>query len=349
MDLPVISIVGLIAVPILIVAAVTWKLVKWWKSDPDPVRTLKKVGYLSLVILAVLGIVYLILFFTYAKSDLIIAGLMGFFFVVIYFGLLAIGIKVLNTDSEELLDSLKVAAKSAGIAVALAVVGIIGYWIYQSVAHSVSEAWAQMCYDPMVSPPKDAKPVATPTSFCGVNFGERINLSSRFSPSKIDKGLDRSGFSNMARSNSGGHERSYWTSSYRPNTPFRGFKSGTVSASWASRKIYLVSLEYDLPRNRTTSADEAEFDAASKAISQKYGVSPIDSYDGSDLVHVFWVGDVRVTLKWVSEGAFDRARLELKACNMKIDAEAEKESLAYYEELSRAARNQVQEGGADAL
>ena len=31
------------------------------------------------------------------------------------------------------------------------------------------------------------------------------------------------------------------------------------------------------------------------------------------------------------------------------NAEAEKESLAYYEELSREARSQVQEGGSDAL
>lgn len=343
--MPVISIVGLIAVPILIVAAVTWKLVKWWKSDPDPVRTLKLVGYLSLAILGVLGIAYLILFFTYAKSDLSIAGLMGFFFVLIYFGLLAVGIKVLNTDSDELLDLLKRAAiGGAGTILALVVVGI-GMVIF----NSASEFIEDVTYNPNERPPKNAKLIPTPSSFCGVEFGEKIDSSSKYSPSKVDKGLDRSGFANMKRSGSGDHERSYWRSSYRPAVPFRGFKSGEVFATWSSKKIYSVTFVYELPRNRGTAADEEEFNAASRAISQKYGVEPIKRNVRGDYEHIFWLGDVRVILDWITEGTFDRAQLVLKACNMKIDAEAEKESLAYYEELSREARSQVQEGGSDAL
>lgn len=346
MDLPVISIVGFVAVPILIVAAVTWKLVKWWKSDPDPVRTLKKVGYLSLAIFGVLGVVYLILFFTYAKSDMSIAGIMGFFFVLIYFGLLVIGIKILNTDSDELLDALKrVAIGVGGAALAM----IVGVTIIKPIYNSASEFVEEVTYNPNERPSKNAKLVPTPSSFCGVEFGEKIDSSSKYSPSKVDMGLDRSGFANMKRSGSGDHERSYWRSSYRPAVPFRGFKSGEVFATWSSKKIYGVTLIYELPRNRGTAADEEEFNAASRAIIQKYGVNPIKRDARGDHEHIFWLGDVRVILEWITEGTFDRAQLVLKACNMKIDAEAENESLAYYEELSRTARSQVQEGGSDAL
>lgn len=332
-------------IPIILLSCLAWKLVKWWKSDPDPIRTLKKVGYLSLTILGVLGILYLILIFTYAKSDLA-RGCLGFFFGVIYFGLLAIGIKVLNTDSDELLDSLKrVALGIGGAALAILVVVTIVMPIY----NSASEFIEDVTYNPNERPPKNAKLVATPSSFCGVEFGEKIDSSSKYSPSKVDKGLDRSGFANMKRSGSGDHERSYWRSSYRPAVPFRGFKSGEVFATWSSKKIYGVTLIYELPRNRGTAADEEEFNAASRAIAQKYGVEPIKRSALGDYEHVFWLGDIRVYLDWITEGTFDRAQLVLKACNMKIDAEAEKESLAYYEELSREARSQVQEGGSDAL
>lgn len=331
-------------IPIILLTCLVWKLVKWWKSDPDPVRKLKLVGYLSLVILGVLGIVYLILMFTCAKSNLA-RGCLGFFFVVIYFGLMAIGIKVLNTDSAEVFNSLRVVAKGVGGAVLAVVVVVIAKPIYDSASAFVED----VTYNPNEKPPKNAKLVATPSSFCGVEFGEKIDSSSLYSPSKVDKGLDRSGFTNMKRSVSGGHERSYWRSSYRPTVPFRGFKSGEVFATWSSKKIYCVTLVYELPRNRGTAADEEEFNAASRAITQKYGVEPIKRNALGDYEHVFWLGDIRVYLDWITEGTFDRARLVLTACNIKIDAEAEKESQAYYEEFSRASRNQVREGGSDAL
>lgn len=327
----------------LILAAILWKLIKWWKEEPNPVAILKKVGYLFIGLVGAIGCLYFILVCICGFNNVLAAVLCVF----LLFALFIIGVKVLNSSSDEICSALIAVGKIVGLFIGLcAVVGVYVHWVKPAVV----EMQEGLTYDPMKAPPKNMKQVETPQSFCGVEFGDQIDQSGQFSPQKVDRGLDRSGFSNMQRSGSGQHERSYWESSYSPAIPFRGFKDGNVKACYSSKKIYSVSFVYSLPRNRATAADEAEFKAASDAISKKYGVDPIsDSRVGGDRINIFWIGDVRVTLYWQTEGTWDRAELRLEACHMGLDSKAEQESVAYYEKLMREARSQVNEGGADAL
>ena len=170
-----------------------------------------------------------------------------------------------------------------------------------------------------------ATAVVTPSSFCGVEFGE--NIETRFRDAKL---VDRS---NDRKLN---HGMSYMEATVTLGTPFRNFKKGWVYAAMTSKKVYQVGFSYEFPRGVSTSVDEAECEGVIRALKTKYGVNPsVDEGFRGDKDYQFRLGDVVITLYQVKEGTFDRGKLTLVAENVKLRHEAERESKKYYEQRSR--------------
>ena len=188
--------------------------------------------------------------------------------------------------------------------------------------------------------PIDSSERATPLSFCGINFGEKIDL--RFPNAEFED-----------NSKSRTYEFSNFVSGFKLGKPFRNFKEGKVFATMTSKKIYKVELVYYFPREVSAAVDDAEYQGTLQALQTKYGVNCTEEIGwGGDKTNVFKVGNVLITLRFVTEGVVDRGHLILTAENIKVRAIAEAECQKYYQERSRRDvenMNGFQNGGVDVL
>lgn len=177
-------------------------------------------------------------------------------------------------------------------------------------------------------------------SFCGVNFGERIDM--RFPDAEFKDNSQKRQY-----------EFSYFVANFVLGNPFRNFREGKVFASMTSRKIYKIELRYEFPRNVAAAVDEAEYRETRDVLKRKYCVECTEKEGfGGDKTNVFRVGDVLITLKFVTEGVIDRGHLILTAENQNLRGVAEAECQKYYQERScRDVQNMkgFQNGGIDAL
>lgn len=180
----------------------------------------------------------------------------------------------------------------------------------------------------------------TPLSFCGINFGEKIDL--RFPDA---------GFKDNSKERT--YEFSYMVADLKLGKPFRNFKEGNVYAAMTSKRIYKVELTYYFPRGVSAAVDDAEYQGTLQALQTKYGVSCTEETGwGGDKKNVFKVGNVLISLKFVTEGIVDRGHLILTAENVLIRAAAESECRKYYQERSRRDVENMkgfQNGGVDVL
>ena len=180
----------------------------------------------------------------------------------------------------------------------------------------------------------------SPLSFCGVNFGERIDL--RFPDAEFkDNSQERN------------YEYSYLVADLTLGTPFRNFRTGKVYGSMTSRKIYKIELKYEFPRKVSAAVDNAEYQETLAVLKRKYGTGCTEKEGfGGDKTNVFKVGNVLITLKFVTEGVIDRGHLILTAENQNLRGVAEAECQRYYQERSRRDVQNMkgfQNGGIDAL
>ena len=180
----------------------------------------------------------------------------------------------------------------------------------------------------------------SPLSFCGVNFGERIDL--RFPDAEFkDNSQERN------------YEYSYLVADLTLGTPFRNFRTGKVYGSMTSRKIYKIELEYEFPREVSAAVDNAEYQETLSVLKRKYGTGCTEREGfGGNKTNVFKVGNVLITLKFVTEGVIDRGHLILTAENQGLRGVAEAECQKYYQERSRRDVQNMkgfQNGGIDAL
>lgn len=180
----------------------------------------------------------------------------------------------------------------------------------------------------------------SPLSFCGVNFGERIDL--RFPDAEFkDNSQERN------------YEYSYLVADLTLGTPFRNFKTGKVYGSMTSRKIYKIELRYEFPRKVSAAVDNAEYQETLAVLKRKYGTGCTEKMGfGGDKTNVFKVGNVLITLKFITEGVIDRGCLILTAENQGLRGVAEAECQKYYQERSRRDVQNMkgfQNGGIDAL
>ena len=186
----------------------------------------------------------------------------------------------------------------------------------------------------------DRKHAETPESFCGVIFGEEIEL--RFPNVK-----------KRDNTNARTSEYSYWYAPLTLGTPFRNFKDGTVFASMFSKKIYKVELKYKFPRGVSAKVDEAEYKGTLAALKQKYRVGDVENEGwGGDKTHKFRIGNVMITLKFTTEGVIDDGELELIAENLEFANMAHAECEKYYQERSKMDVENMkgfQNNGVDAL
>ena len=122
-----------------------------------------------------------------------------------------------------------------------------------------------------------ASAVVTPSSFCGVEFGE--NIETRFRDAKL---VDRSDDRKL------NHGMSYMEATVTLGTPFRNFRKGWVYAAMTSKKVYQVGFSYEFPRGVSKSVDEAECEGVIRALKTKYGVNPsVDEGCGGDKDYQF--------------------------------------------------------------
>ena len=120
-----------------------------------------------------------------------------------------------------------------------------------------------------------------------------------------------------------------------------------------SRKIYKIELEYEFPREVSAAVDNAEYQETLAVLKRKYGTGCTEKVGfRGDKTNVFKVGNVLITLKFVTEGVIDRGHLILTAENQGLRGVAEAECQKYYQERSRRDVQNMkgfQNGGIDAL
>ena len=189
--------------------------------------------------------------------------------------------------------------------------------------------------------------VANGPSFNGVVFGANIKDYCWFSWSE-DNSSDR-----RFLDDSGSHKLSYRYASYSPKEVFRKFTEGKIYATWSSKQVYAVELEYSFPRGSTTAGDKKEMEATVEALKKKYGeptsVPRLGLVEKGDYRCRFEDGDVEIDFHYVSEGMLSQARMELRATSKPLRSLAYEESVAYFNSRQEKDAASVVTGGADAL
>lgn len=103
----------------------------------------------------------------------------------------------------------------------------------------------------------------------------------------------------------------------------------------------------------SAAVDNAEYQETLSVLKRKYGTGCTEREGfGGNKTNVFKVGNVLITLKFVTEGVIDRGHLILTAENQGLRGVAEAECQKYYQERSRRDVQNMkgfQNGGIDAL
>ena len=184
-------------------------------------------------------------------------------------------------------------------------------------------------------------------SFNGVVFGSNIKDYCWFSWSE-DNSSDR-----RFLDDSGSHKLSYRYASYSPKEVFRRFDEGKIYATWSSKQVYAVELEYSFPRGSTTAGDKKEMEATVEALKKKYGeptsVPRLGLLNDGDYECTFEDGDIEIRFHYVSEGLISQAKMKLLATSKTLRSLAYEESVAYFRSRQEKDAASVVNGGADAL
>lgn len=192
-----------------------------------------------------------------------------------------------------------------------------------------------------------AASVTNGPSFNGVVFGSNIKDYCWFSWSE-DNSSDR-----RFLDDSGSHKLSYRYASYSPKEVFRRFDEGKVYATWSSKQVYAVELEYSFPRGSTTAGDKKEMEATVAALKKKYGkptsVPRLGLLNDGDYECTFENGDIEIRFHYVSEGLISQAKMKLIATSKTLRSLAYEESVAYFRSRQEKDAASVVNGGADAL
>ena len=194
---------------------------------------------------------------------------------------------------------------------------------------------------------EEATSVVNGPSFNGVVFGSNIKDYSWFAWSE-DNSSDR-----RLLDDSGSHRLSYRYAAYSPKEVFRRFSEGKIYATWDSKQVYAVELEYSFPRGSTTAGDKKEMEATVDALKKKYGdptsVPRLGLIEKGDYRCRFEDGDIEIDFHYVSEGMLSQARMELRATSKPLRSLAYEESEAYFNSRQEKDAASVVNGGADAL
>ena len=189
--------------------------------------------------------------------------------------------------------------------------------------------------------------VANGPSFNGVVFGANIKDYCWISWSE-DNSSDR-----RFLGSPGSHELSYRYTSYSPKEVFRKFDEGKIYATWSSKQVYAVELEYSFPRESTTAGDKMEMEATFDALKKKYGaptaVPRLGLFEEGDYKCSFEDGDITIDFHYVAEGCLSQASMKLLATSKSLRSLAYEESEAYYRSRQEKDEENVVNGGADAL
>ena len=207
--------------------------------------------------------------------------------------------------------------------------------------------FAVVKYKMMNRDDENSAPAARGPSFNGVVFGANIKDYCWFSWSE-DNSSDR-----RFLDDSGSHKLSYRYASYSPKEVFRRFDEGKIYATWSSKQVYAVELEYSFPRGSTTAGDKKEMEATVEALKKKYGeptsVPRLGLLNDGDYECTFEEGDIEIRFHYVSEGLISQAKMKLLATSKTLRSLAYEESVAYFRSRQEKDAASVVNGGADAL